>query len=56
VDPKNPNFSLGLSMIAIGVALMSTIDPWFAGLPFLIIGLTRLAAARTAPTEEFEAE
>ncbi len=39
------NLTLGVCFISVGVALIVTLDPWFPGLAFLLVGGHRLFVA-----------
>ncbi|MFT7600148.1 MAG: hypothetical protein ACI8TP_003089 [Acidimicrobiales bacterium] len=44
---KDPNFAMGISFLAIGLALTVVLDPWFLGMAFLLMGAHRLYVAYT---------
>lgn len=39
---KNPNVILGLILVAAGIAVAVTLDPWWTGVVFLLVGAHRL--------------
>jgi hypothetical protein len=41
------NSGVGIVFVAVGVALMLTLDAWVTGLPFVVLGLSFLAPAFT---------
>ena len=44
----NQNVLFGAMFLVVGLALVLTIDPWFIGLVFILLGAQRLIAELTA--------
>lgn len=50
MDMKDPKIAQGMGMITIGITLMIVLDPFILGLPFIAIGIQRLASPKDSDT------